>query len=102
MYVNKAALVQAPLQMQHELEQRRKLLKRTQVLPYDTTGAKQSGASWAKMARGSKKLAQRMLPGSDKQYEDLMNRQGKASTRKDVRGGWVALQGQDDAHQGRA
>ena len=90
------------LQMQHELEQRRKLLKRTQVLPYDTTGAKQSGASWAKMAPGSKKLAQRMLPGSDKQYEDLMNRQGKASTRKDVRGGWVALQGQDDAHQGRA
>jgi len=73
-------------------EQRRKLLKRTQILP---TGAEQSGTSWAKMAPVSKKLARRMLPGSDKQYEDLMNRQGKASTRKDVLGGWAALQGQE-------
>ena len=82
----------APLQRLQMQEQRRKLLKRTQILP---TGAEQSGTSWAKMAPVSKKLARRMLPGSDKQYEDLMNRQGKASTRKDVLGGWAALQGQE-------
>ena len=80
---------------QYESEQRRKLLKRTQLLPYDTTGVEQTGTSWAKMAPASKSFAQRMLPGSDKQYEDLMNRQGKASTRHKVLGGWAALQGEE-------